>query len=140
MEHARLAARDMMIKPIDATKTLFDITHGGNVTSPVPLPGTPQRIDGLSIGWVQMDRPPPHAGEVHYDGDEILIIVSGRVRVIGDSPPAPVELGAGEAPVWCREGNGIDSKSSSQRSLYTSRPARRATIARSESHAEHTGS
>jgi mannose-6-phosphate isomerase-like protein (cupin superfamily) len=99
MEHARLAARDMMIKPIDATKTLFDITHGGNVTSPVPLPGTPQRIDGLSIGWVQMDRPPPHAGEVHYDGDEILIIVSGRVRVIGDSPPAPVEFGAGEARV-----------------------------------------
>ena len=40
----------------------------------------------------------PHGGEVHPDGDEILYVISGKVRVVGDSEPdAPVELGPGDA-------------------------------------------
>ena len=40
----------------------------------------------------------PHGGEVHPDGDEILYVVSGRLRVTGESEPnASLVLGAGEA-------------------------------------------
>jgi mannose-6-phosphate isomerase-like protein (cupin superfamily) len=57
----------------------------------------PIRIDGMTIGFVQMSRPAPHNGEVHPDGDELLYVISGRVRVTAESTPDEVcELGAGE--------------------------------------------
>ena len=50
----------------------------------------------LSILSVTGD--PPHGGEVHPDGDEILYVISGRLRVTGESDPtAAIELGAGDA-------------------------------------------
>ena len=47
--------------------------------------GGPVRADGLTVGVVpHMDRPPPHRGELHPDGDELLYLVSGRVEVVLD--------------------------------------------------------
>jgi quercetin dioxygenase-like cupin family protein len=43
----------------------------------------------------------PHGGEVHPDGDEVLYIISGRVRVTGDTSD-PVELGPGDACIVAR--------------------------------------
>lgn len=50
----------------------------------VTNPGPPVRVDGFSVGVVRMDRPPPHRGELHPDGDELLYLVAGRVVVILD--------------------------------------------------------
>ena len=51
----------------------------------VPTGGGPVRVDGLTVGVVpHMDRPPPHRGELHPDGDELLYLVSGRVEVVLD--------------------------------------------------------
>jgi mannose-6-phosphate isomerase-like protein (cupin superfamily) len=51
----------------------------------VPSPGRPVRVDGFTVGVVrQMDRPPPHRGELHPDGDELLYLVSGRLEVVLD--------------------------------------------------------
>jgi len=56
------------------------------------------RIDGMTAGIVTMEHNSPHGGEVHPDGDEILYVISGRLRVTGDSSPAePLELGAGDS-------------------------------------------
>ena len=45
----------------------------------------PVRVDGYTVGVVPlMDRPPPHRGELHPDGDELLYLVSGRVEVVLD--------------------------------------------------------
>ena len=45
----------------------------------------PVRVDGYTVGVVPlMDRPPPHRGELHPDGDEFLYLVSGRVEVVLD--------------------------------------------------------
>jgi mannose-6-phosphate isomerase-like protein (cupin superfamily) len=51
---------------------------------------------------VTYDTLPPHKGEMHLDGDEILYVISGRLRVTGESDPAkPVDVDAGEACiVW----------------------------------------
>jgi mannose-6-phosphate isomerase-like protein (cupin superfamily) len=39
-----------------------------------------------------------HGGEVHPDGDELLIVISGRIAVTGDTDPAETqEVGPGEA-------------------------------------------
>ena len=71
----------------------------------VPTDGRPVRVDGFTFGVVpRMERPPPHRGEMHPDGDEFLYFVSGRVRVVlddGDQDRVGVEtrheVGPGEA-------------------------------------------
>lgn len=49
--------------------------------------GPPPRVDGLSIGVASMSRSAPHGGEMHPDGDEVLILVSGRARVTLETDP-----------------------------------------------------
>ena len=44
--------------------------------------GGPVRIDGFSVGAPMLTHNPPHRGELHPDGDELLYLVSGRVDVI----------------------------------------------------------
>jgi mannose-6-phosphate isomerase-like protein (cupin superfamily) len=54
-------------------------------------------VDGITVGLAEMSRPPPHNGERHRDGDELLIVIAGRVRVLIDDEPAEsLEVGAGE--------------------------------------------
>ncbi len=51
----------------------------------VPTRGEPVRVDGFTVGVVRhMDAPPPHRGELHPDGDELLYLVSGRLEVVLD--------------------------------------------------------
>jgi len=50
----------------------------------VPSTSGPVRVDGHTVGVARMDRPPPHRGEVHPDGDELLYLVEGRAEVVLD--------------------------------------------------------
>ena len=87
------------ISRVDVSKDLIDIRRDLSVSTRPRKPGPPERMDGMTIGIVDMDprHPAPHAGEVHPDGDEILFVISGRIRVIGESDlEDAVELGAGE--------------------------------------------
>ena len=61
----------------------------------------PERIDGVTIGasWITAD-PPPHDGEMHPDGDEVLYLISGAVTVT-------LELAEGERRVDLDAGNAI---------------------------------
>jgi len=61
----------------------------------------PQRIDGLTIGAPDLTSDPPHNGEIHPDGDELLYMVSGAVSVRLELPDGDetVELRAGDAIV-----------------------------------------
>ena len=87
-----------MIHRIDASKHVFDIRRDLSISARARKPGPPERIDGVTLGVVDMSGDAPHGGEVHPDGDEVLIVLSGRIRVTGDSEPdSPVELGPGEA-------------------------------------------
>lgn len=83
---------------VDVANQSFDIHRDLSVTTRLRKPGPPERIDGMTMGIVTMDRDAPHGGEVHPDGDEILHVISGRLRVTGDSDPdTSIELGPGEA-------------------------------------------
>jgi len=44
-------------------------------------PGPPPHIDGYSVGAPLLITEPPHAGEMHPDADELLYLISGRVRI-----------------------------------------------------------
>ena len=86
------------IVPVNVASQLFDIHRDLSVTTRVQRPGPPVRIDGVTVGIVTMEHDAPHGGEVHPDGDEILCVLSGRIRVTGESAPnAALELGPGEA-------------------------------------------
>ena len=63
--------------------------------------GGPWRIDGYTIESSALGGPPPHDGELHPDADELLYLVSGRIRVTlelaeGDRE---AEVGPGQALV-----------------------------------------
>ena len=84
----------------DASQYSFDIGRDLSVSIRKREPGPPERIDGMTVGIVTMEHDAPHGGEVHPDGDEILYVISGRLRVIGDSAPnETLELGPGAACV-----------------------------------------
>jgi quercetin dioxygenase-like cupin family protein len=86
------------IIPVDVSRYLFDIHRDLSVTTRAQRPGPPTRIDGMTVGIVTIENDAPHRGEVHPDGDEILYVVSGSLRVTGESEPdASIELHAGEA-------------------------------------------
>jgi mannose-6-phosphate isomerase-like protein (cupin superfamily) len=86
------------ITRVDVSGSVLDIERDLSVSPRVRKPGPPERIDGMTVGIQSVTEDAPHGGEVHPDGDEILYVISGRVRVTGDSAPdAPVELGPGEA-------------------------------------------
>jgi mannose-6-phosphate isomerase-like protein (cupin superfamily) len=61
-------------------------------------PGPPALCDGLMVGIADMVCDPPHCGELHPDGDELIYVISGKVRVVGESVPhESFELCAGGA-------------------------------------------
>ena len=85
------------IKPIDAARFAFRLPPDRSIQPAEHKPGPPERIDGLTVGIVHMTQNPPHGGEMHPDGDELLYVISGRVNVIGDSDPDPLHLAPGDA-------------------------------------------
>jgi mannose-6-phosphate isomerase-like protein (cupin superfamily) len=86
------------IVAVDVTRFALDLHHDLSVTPRATKPGPPERIDGVTIGFVSVTGNSPHNGEVHPDGDEILYVISGRLRVIGESDPnSALDLGPGDA-------------------------------------------
>jgi mannose-6-phosphate isomerase-like protein (cupin superfamily) len=86
------------IVPVDVSRFVLDLRRDLSVMPRAAKPGPPERIDGMTIGVVSVTDNGPHNGEVHPDGDEILYVISGRLRVIGESNPSvPLELGPGDA-------------------------------------------
>lgn len=60
--------------------------------------GPPPRIDGLTFGFHRVDRDSPHGGELHPDGDELLVVLSGSMTVelvAGDGSVDHVAVPAG---------------------------------------------
>ena len=87
-----------MIKQVELAGASIDLYADKTIDIREQPPGPPKRIDGISIGIVSMSQSAPHGGEVHYDGDELLYIISGRVVVHGDSAPdQPLMLGPGQS-------------------------------------------
>jgi mannose-6-phosphate isomerase-like protein (cupin superfamily) len=85
--------------PIDLVHGTVALDASGAARPLDPSPGPPVRVDGLTIGAPFMIREPPHRGEMHPDGDELLFLVSGRVTVVleDETPARSVCLAPGQA-------------------------------------------
>jgi mannose-6-phosphate isomerase-like protein (cupin superfamily) len=87
---------------IDLTREVVGLGQADRQARLVDQTGRgPQRIDGLTVGAPELTGDPPHDGEMHPDGDELLYLVSGAVTVRLELPEGDrtVELGAGDALV-----------------------------------------
>ncbi len=86
---------------IDLANSVVGLHRNGEAREIDSPPGPPPRIDGLTIGAPHMTREPPHGGETHPDGDELLFLISGRLTVVleDQDPPRHVELTPGRAVV-----------------------------------------
>jgi quercetin dioxygenase-like cupin family protein len=59
--------------------------------------GPHSEVDGYRIGLARLSKPPPHDGERHPDGDEVLYVVAGAVDVLLETEPSQrVALEAGD--------------------------------------------
>ena len=86
------------ISKIDMSTDSFVIDGSLSIRSVRRKPGKPERLPGMTLGIIEMENDPPHGGEMHPDGDELLCVLKGRVRVECDSAPGdPTELGPGDA-------------------------------------------
>ena len=45
-------------------------------------PDPPIAVSGITLGIASMSENSPHGGEMHPDGDEVLYLISGRVKVV----------------------------------------------------------
>lgn len=73
------------IVPVDATSFSFDIDNHLSVSIRERKSGPPERMAGMTLGIITMEGDAPHGGEMHPDGDEIIYVISGKLRIIGDS-------------------------------------------------------
>ena len=86
------------VTTFDPFRFMINIDRDFVITTSAIKPGPPESFDGLNIGMATLEQDPPHAGEVHLDGDELLYIISGSVRITSDSNPGQsLELGSGDA-------------------------------------------
>jgi len=71
------------INLVDASRHALDIHRDLSVSATLRKPGPPERIDGMTVGVVTLtsDALPPHKGEVHPEGDEILYFIAGTRRL-----------------------------------------------------------
>ncbi|MCB1692915.1 MAG: cupin domain-containing protein [Pseudomonadales bacterium] len=87
-----------MIDAFDVENLAIDIYPDFSISTRNRKPGPPERVAGMTFGYIDTDQNAPHNGEVHPDGDELLVVIDGRVEVHFDSQPdGPCVLTAGMA-------------------------------------------
>ncbi len=85
------------VEQVDVRDHVLDIRRNLSMQPRARQPGPPERIDGMTFGVVTMSGQAPHNGEMHPDGDELLYVISGRMRITYDSGDTQLDLSAGQA-------------------------------------------
>ena len=70
--------------PINLSKNPVRFTPTGSIETVAQRGRAHSGVEGRLAGEARMTRNPPHAGEMHPDGDELLYLVEGAVEIILD--------------------------------------------------------
>jgi mannose-6-phosphate isomerase-like protein (cupin superfamily) len=89
-------------KPFDLSTNVVGLDrHTGAACFMVrDRPGPPVRLDGHTVGMSAVGGEELHGGEMHPDGDELLLVIDGRLRLL-------LELDSGERVVDVDAGNAV---------------------------------
>ena len=108
------------LEPFDLRTCEVALYKDGTSDVSADTRGRPRRVDGFAVGAPLLERNPPHGGEMHPDGDELVYVISGEVELILEHAGTEqvVELRAGQGlivprGVWHR----VNVRKASQ-SLY----------------------
>jgi quercetin dioxygenase-like cupin family protein len=75
------------------------LRDGSSFTQP-KQPGSSARFDGFTVASYVLTETPPHDGERHADGDELLLVISGECVAVVDTADGGTEetpIRAGDA-------------------------------------------
>lgn len=84
-----------MNKPLifDPAVDSIGLSHAFLASAVPDQPDPPIPVNGATFGVATMSENSPHAGEMHPDGDEVLYLIYGRVRVVFlDDPVENIEV------------------------------------------------
>lgn len=70
--------------PLDLSRSPLHFAPTGLIVPVVQRGRAHPGVEGRLAGEARMTKNPPHAGEMHPDGDELLYLVDGAVDVILD--------------------------------------------------------
>ena len=73
-----------MTKPIlfDPSSHTIGLSREFAASTMPERPDPPVPFSGVTFGVATMSENSPHNGEMHPDGDEVLYLISGRVKVV----------------------------------------------------------
>ncbi|MHB8290236.1 MAG: cupin domain-containing protein [Acidimicrobiales bacterium] len=63
-----------------------EVARDGALRFSPRLPGPPPRVDGHLLAVTSLEHSPPHLGERHPAGDELIYLLSGEVTVVIEAP------------------------------------------------------
>ncbi len=91
-----------MTKPIrfDPLKHVVGLSSDFAAARMPEQPDPPLPFTGMTFGVATMSENSPHGGEMHPDGDEVLYLISGKVKVVFlDSDEDDIEVEPGDGLV-----------------------------------------
>lgn len=86
------------VQVVNLANQVLDIHRDLTMSTRERKPGPPERIDGMTLGVVTIKAgQSPHNGEMHPDGDELLLVISGTLLIPHDSGSEVVQVHPGQA-------------------------------------------
>ena len=86
-------------KPFRFDDSVVGMLHDGSSVLAAQGNG-PVRFEGFTVGCYLMKESAPHDGEIHPDGDELVLVISGKCSAVLDTDD-------GEEAVGLRPGDGF---------------------------------
>jgi len=81
----------------DPSSQVVGLNRGLSASLLPERPDPPIPVSGVTFGIATMTENSPHDGEMHPDGDEVLYLISGRVKVTLETDPVEIlDIAAGD--------------------------------------------
>ena len=74
------------VSAVDFDRVVVEVARDGALRFAPRPPGPPPRAEGYLLALTSLEHSPPHLGERHPDGDELIYLVSGQVTVVVEAP------------------------------------------------------
>ena len=88
--------------PVRFSDNVVAMLRDGSSLSQPKQAGSSQRFDGFTVASYVLTETPPHDGERHADGDELLLVISGACVAVLDTEDGgneEIRIQAGDALV-----------------------------------------